>query len=264
MLLEEKRKQESSRAESLVRAEKYLLQHVSKKAINKPLFDNMHDLDPGKSGSKEIHVSSSNPSRRVSSNAADLSDDTHGTTFDAGYKVSKKTLSAPSNGTYTCRYPSAVSDKMHDYTSNACNKASSKMSSSNLSDRSRSPSESSLPDDMHDATVLEAGNKMSANFTDRSSPFSSSIPAFTVRRPVAHLSGNTSQLASSSMHDNIPTISTSSTLSFTAEHAFRSPSAFSMASGFNSYLNNLYPRYSLPSPMYQPRRTTYPIYSNTV
>ena len=97
MLLEEKRKQESSRAESLVHAEKYLLQHVSKKAINKPLFDNMHDLDPGKSGSKEIHVSSSNPSRRVSSNAADLSDDTHGTTFDAGYKVSKKTLSAPSN-----------------------------------------------------------------------------------------------------------------------------------------------------------------------
>lgn len=63
------------------------------------------------------------------------------------------------------------------------------MSSSNPSDRSRSPSESSLPDDMHDATVLEAGNKMSASFTDRSSPFSSSIPAFTVRRPVAHLSG---------------------------------------------------------------------------
>ena len=56
----------------------------------------MQDFDPGKSGSKEIHVSSSNPSRRASLNATDLSDDTHGTTFGAGYKVSKKTLSPPS------------------------------------------------------------------------------------------------------------------------------------------------------------------------
>ena len=66
------------------------------------------------------------------------------------------------------------------------------------------------------------------------------------------------------MHDNIPTISTSSTLPLTADHAFRSHSAFSMAFGFISYSNNLYPRYSPPSPMYKPSRTTYPIYLNTV
>lgn len=50
------------------------------KRLSIPLFDNMHDFDPGnRSVSKEIHVSSSNPSRRVSSNATDLSDDTYGT-----------------------------------------------------------------------------------------------------------------------------------------------------------------------------------------